>query len=143
MLIYTRKKAQSLAEYVMLFAIVVGAISLVRSYVMNNIAGSIQGWTDKYKTESGTTNTFDPNKSSSTGDQNARESHKSQLGASNLVNDHQFNAQDETYNEAAAVSGNLAEVKTIVTNHKVQAGTWDANIAVDNKVDRDVPGVVP
>lgn len=46
------RKGQSIGEYAILFAVVLGAVVAMQRYVSNRLAGTTKTWTDNYQTSS-------------------------------------------------------------------------------------------
>ncbi|MDD2752598.1 MAG: hypothetical protein PHN59_05660 [Candidatus Omnitrophica bacterium] len=124
MLITLRKKAQSTAEYVMLFAIVLGAVAMARSYLSKAIAGGIQYQANQLLTSTGGdlyNSAMDKNNTT----KSARQDNSSQHQDAHLNDQHAYNENTSANERRTSIGGDLAEAVTAADAFTISDGTWD------------------
>ena len=124
MLITLRKKAQSTAEYVMLFAIVLGAVAMARSYLSKAIAGGIQFKANELLKETGG-DLYSPLTDKSSTSKSARQSNEKQKQNSSLNENHAYNENSNADVENASIGGDLQEAQTEADGYLIAPGAWD------------------
>jgi len=124
MLITLRKKAQSTAEYVMLFAIVLGAVAMARSYLSKAIAGGIQFKANELLTKTGGS-LYKADLDLSNTTKSARQSNEKQHQDSHLLENHAYNENSTAKVENASIGGDLQEAKDTVDGYFIAPGAWD------------------
>jgi ribosomal protein S17E len=136
MLIYLRKKAQSTAEYVTLFAIVVGAITLVSSKVKRTLAGYLTREVNNalgspamadsknvYRAGKGQENSYQAQKLEGTG---------KDAGKPKYINDSE--------GKRKVIAGDVDDVSQTVNNFKLdQQDAWTTDVSVADKATTRVP----
>ncbi|MDD4900474.1 MAG: hypothetical protein PHT31_05465 [Candidatus Omnitrophica bacterium] len=125
MLINLRKKAQSTAEYVMLFAIVLGAVAMARSYLSKAIAGGIQYQANQLLTSTGG-DLYDSTLDKKNTSKSARQSNEKQHQEANLDEKHAYNETISANVEHASIGGDLQEAEDAADAFKIAGETWDA-----------------
>ena len=127
MLITLRKKAQSTAEYVMLFAIVLGAVAMARSYLSKAIAGGIQYKARELSSAvTGSPDTlYDSTLDKKNTSKSARQSNERQHQDSKLDENHAYSENSNADVENASIGGDLQEAVDASDAYKIAPNAWD------------------